>query len=78
MGDDKNTPLISKYIDRYALLCRLIWIKSSLVTNDNLRKLINRCAEVLVEHCEVAFARIWTLNETENHIIFFASQNKDR
>ncbi|MBA4183856.1 MAG: hypothetical protein H0X49_07565 [Acidobacteria bacterium] len=35
MGDDKNTPLISKYIDRYALLCRLIWIKSSLGLKEN-------------------------------------------
>ncbi len=44
-----------------------------LTHNDAMDAMLSRCAEVLVEHLEVAFARIWTLNEKENVLELRAS-----
>jgi PAS domain S-box-containing protein len=40
-------------------------IGAALTQNDNLPDMLQRCAETLVKHLEAAFARVWTLNETE-------------
>jgi PAS domain S-box-containing protein len=39
-------------------------IASELTRRDDLDKILQRCAQHLVKHLEMAFARIWTLDET--------------
>jgi len=71
---NKTSPLQSAELSERARLAALNGaVGNALVTNDNLRNLLNRCAEILVEHLEVAFARIWTLNEAENVLELQAS-----
>ena len=41
--------------------------------SDLLADMLNRCTEALVQHLGVAFARIWTLNPTENVLELRAS-----
>lgn len=48
-------------------------IGQALVQDDNLRNLLNRCAEILVSQLDAAFARIWTLNKDENVLELQAS-----
>lgn len=44
-----------------------------LTHRDSLQRTLQGCAEILVEHLDVAFARIWTLNEEENMLELQAS-----
>jgi signal transduction histidine kinase/ActR/RegA family two-component response regulator len=69
----ETLPPTAKLSERARLAALNGAIGNALVTNDNLKNLLNRCAEVLVEHLEVAFARIWTLNEDENVLELQAS-----
>ncbi|MCA1624223.1 MAG: PAS domain S-box protein [Acidobacteria bacterium] len=48
-------------------------IANALIQGGDLRSVLNRCAEVLVEHLNVAFARIWTFNNSENVLELQAS-----
>ncbi len=41
-------------------------IGNALVQNNSLRELLDACAQHLVKDLDVAFARIWTLNDEEN------------
>ena len=45
----------------------------ALTQGDNLRDLLQRCAETLVEHLDAAFARVWTLNRADNVLELQAS-----
>lgn len=48
-------------------------IGCALTTQKDLRSILNACAEALVRHLDVAFARIWTLNAAENCLELQAS-----
>ena len=48
-------------------------IGKALVQVDSLGNLLNVCAEILIKHLDVAFARIWTFNEAENILELQAS-----
>ena len=48
-------------------------IGNALVQSDSLPNLLNRCTEILVGHLDVAFARIWTLEENEKVLELSAS-----
>lgn len=48
-------------------------IGNALVQNTSLRELLNLCVQHLVEDLDVAFARIWTLNDDENVLELQAS-----
>jgi len=45
----------------------------ALTQSDHLPEMLRRCAEALVKHLDVAFARIWTLNEEEQVLELRAS-----
>jgi len=45
----------------------------ALAKGDNLRSLLQPCAEALIEYLEPAFARIWTYNEVDNMLDLQAS-----
>ena len=44
-----------------------------LATGDTLRVILQKCAEAIVQHLNVAFARIWTLDEGSDTLILQAS-----
>ncbi len=48
-------------------------VSLALTQSDSLRAILGRCAEAAVHHLDAAFARIWTLNETENMLELQAS-----
>ncbi|MBW4576339.1 MAG: PAS domain S-box protein [Aphanothece sp. CMT-3BRIN-NPC111] len=48
-------------------------ISAALAKSDNLQIILQQCVKVLVHHLDVAFARIWTLNEMENVLELQAS-----
>jgi PAS domain S-box-containing protein len=48
-------------------------VSTSLAEGSSLRNILQRCAERMVQHLDVAFARIWTLNEEENMLELEAS-----
>ncbi len=48
-------------------------ISAALVTGETLPAVLQKCAEAVVEHLDAAFARIWTLKETENILELQAS-----
>jgi len=48
-------------------------IGCALATQQDLRSILNACAEALVRHLDVAFARIWTLDTAENYLELQAS-----
>ncbi len=48
-------------------------IGNALVQNTSLQEVLNACVRHLVEDLDVAFARIWTLNESENILELQAS-----
>jgi PAS domain S-box-containing protein len=48
-------------------------VGAALTQGDNLRDMLQRCAETLVKHLDAAFARIWTLNTEENVLEMQAS-----
>jgi PAS domain S-box-containing protein len=48
-------------------------VGQALTSNESLEQILRRCAEVLVEHLDAAFARIWTLNQEENVLELSAS-----
>jgi PAS domain S-box-containing protein len=49
-------------------------INSALAESDTpLRRILNRCAEAMVQHLDAAFARIWTLNRNEEMLELQAS-----
>ncbi|MGF1938246.1 MAG: PAS domain S-box protein [Nostoc sp. ChiQUE02] len=41
-------------------------VDAALTQSDSLDNMMRRCTEALVEHLDVAFARIWTLNKQDN------------
>ncbi|BAY79454.1 multi-sensor signal transduction histidine kinase (plasmid) [Nostoc linckia NIES-25] len=41
-------------------------VDAALTQSDTLENMMRRCTEALVQHLNVAFARIWTLNKREN------------
>ena len=48
-------------------------VSAAFAETDNLRTILNSCAEVIVHHLGAAFARIWTLDENENVLVLQAS-----
>ncbi len=48
-------------------------ISHALTDSDNLQRVLQQCTEALVQQLDLAFARIWTLNETENVLELQAS-----
>ena len=48
-------------------------IGNALVKTENLENLLKRCTEIIVEYLDVAFARIWTLDETGKTLELCAS-----
>jgi anti-anti-sigma regulatory factor len=48
-------------------------IGSALIQGDDLRDMLQRCAETLVKHLDAAFARVWTLNAAEDVLELQAS-----
>jgi PAS domain S-box-containing protein len=48
-------------------------IGRSLVAADGLQRMLNGCAEAMVEHLDAAFARIWILNDAEEMLELCAS-----
>ena len=48
-------------------------VGAALVRDDTLGNLLNQCAKILVEHLDVAFARVWTFNEDEKILELQAS-----
>ncbi len=48
-------------------------IGNALVQTENLENLLKRCAEIIVEYLDVAFARIWTIDEAEKVLELRAS-----
>lgn len=48
-------------------------VSASLTHSSNLRGMLQRCAELIVQHLEAAFTRIWTLNQDENVLELQAS-----
>jgi PAS domain S-box-containing protein len=48
-------------------------IGTALTQGDDLQSVLGRCTEALVQHLDVAFARIWTLNAIENVLELQAS-----
>jgi signal transduction histidine kinase/DNA-binding response OmpR family regulator len=45
----------------------------ALTRGDSLREVLQQCSAAIVRHLDAAFARIWTLNETENTLELQAS-----
>ncbi len=45
----------------------------ALSRGDSLPSMLNHCCDVLVQHLDAAFARIWTLDERENVLVLRAS-----
>ncbi|MBI5396583.1 MAG: PAS domain S-box protein [Verrucomicrobia bacterium] len=45
----------------------------ALIQTGSLREILQHCTEAMVTHLDAAFARIWTLNETENMLELQAS-----
>jgi PAS domain S-box-containing protein len=74
-----NTDINKRKKDEEALLERTKLatlygdIGNALVQTENSENLLKRCAEIIVENLDVAFARIWTLNEAENILELRAS-----
>lgn len=48
-------------------------INSTLTRSSDLREMLQKCAEITVDHLDAAFARIWTLNVAENVLELQAS-----
>ncbi len=48
-------------------------VSAAFSATDNLRTILNTCTEAIVRHLGAAFARIWTLNESENVLVLRAS-----
>jgi PAS domain S-box-containing protein len=48
-------------------------ISGALATETDLRRMLQKCAEAVVQHLDAAFARIWTLNPRENILELQAS-----
>lgn len=48
-------------------------IGAALIQGDDLRDMLQRCAETLVKHLDAAFARVWTLNAAEDVLELQAS-----
>ncbi len=59
--------------DRMRLATLSSEVGVALTTGDNLPDILQRCADAMVKHLDAAFARIWTLNETENTLELQAS-----
>ncbi len=48
-------------------------ISAALVSGESLSAVLQHCAEALVKHLDAAFARVWTLNESQNVLELQAS-----
>ena len=59
--------------ERTRLLAVRAEIGMALARKDNLRGILHTCAEAVVRHLEVAFARIWTLNSDSQELELQAS-----
>lgn len=59
--------------ERVRLAALGVDIGVALTQSDTKQEMLQRCAEALVKHLDAAFARVWTLNETENMLELQAS-----
>jgi CheY-like chemotaxis protein len=48
-------------------------VSAALAQTSDLREMLQRCCDAMVEHLDAAFARIWTLNDKENVLELQAS-----
>jgi PAS domain S-box-containing protein len=60
-------------LERARLAVLAAEVGTALTQRDTLPEMLNSCAEALVKHLDAAFARIWTLNETEGVLELQAS-----
>ncbi|HEX8639262.1 MAG TPA: PAS domain S-box protein, partial [Pyrinomonadaceae bacterium] len=60
-------------LERSRIAALIQEIGNILVQDYDTRQLLNRCAEILVEHLDAAIARIWTFNTDENVLELQAS-----
>lgn len=60
-------------LERAQLAALRAEISTALATNDDFQTVLQRCALALVTHLEGAFARFWTVNETEQMLEMQAS-----
>ena len=60
-------------LEQRRLAALRIAIATTLTRNDSLATILQNCTSHLVDHLKVAFARIWTLNETEQVLELQAS-----
>jgi PAS domain S-box-containing protein len=60
-------------IDRSRIAALSADVGLALIETDSVADTLRRCAEALVRHLDAAFARIWTLNETEQVLELQAS-----
>lgn len=80
VGDDEAAVLACEFnamldsLEERAKLAELsAEIGCSLTKQDDLRSILNECAQALVSQLDVAFARIWTLNTADNILELQAS-----
>jgi PAS domain S-box-containing protein len=52
-------------------------VSAAFSETENLSVILNSCAEAIVRHLDAAFARIWTLSESENILVLQASAGLD-
>ncbi|QLE59508.1 ATP-binding sensor histidine kinase [Nostoc sp. TCL26-01] len=69
----ENARLYADAQEKLRLLTLRSSIDSILTQNKTLATLLQQCTEAIVEHLGVAFARIWTLNESEQVLELRAS-----
>jgi PAS domain S-box-containing protein len=60
-------------VERARLAALRADISMALATAANLRSVLQQCAQAMVTHLDAAFARIWTVNETEDFLELQAS-----
>ncbi|MDA2911050.1 sigma 54-interacting transcriptional regulator [Nitrospiraceae bacterium AH_259_D15_M11_P09] len=60
-------------LERQRLALLSLHVSNALTQSETLRDDLRRCAEGLVQYLDVAFARIWTVNEEENVLDLQAS-----
>ncbi|TAK35676.1 MAG: PAS domain S-box protein [Chloroflexota bacterium] len=59
--------------ERVRLATLITHVDTALIHSNTLPEILRRCAEALVEHLHVAFARIWTLDAEQNVLVLRAS-----
>ena len=69
----ENARLYKVSQEKLRLLALRMSIDSTLTQEKTLKEMFRRCTEIIVDHLKVAFARIWTLNESERVLELQAS-----